>query len=38
MAELGAECEIVRSRLEEVATVKTSVLVEGGEEEIFLWD
>ena len=38
MAELGAEGERVWPRLEEVAAVETEALVEGGEEEVFLWD
>jgi len=38
MAQLGAEGEIGGARLEEAAAIETRVLVERGEEKIFLWD
>jgi hypothetical protein len=38
MAKLGAKGKIVWAGLEEFAAVETGVLVEGGEEKVFLWD
>jgi hypothetical protein len=38
MAEFGTKGERVRPRLEEVAAIETEGLVEGSEEEVFLWD
>ena len=38
VAELGAKGKRVRARLEEFAPVEAEGLVEGREEEVFLWD
>jgi len=38
MAEFRTERKVVRTGLEEIATVETGVLVKGGKEEGFLWD
>ena len=38
VAELGAKGKGVRARLEEFASVEAEGLVEGREEEVFLWD
>ena len=37
MAQLGAEREVEGARLEEVTAIETRILVERGEEKVFLW-